>query len=247
MAEAIVSTLKSKIKANDEELHMFQEKCEDVRAQLNNEIKEREEADAEMNNLQRKLKMMEEKNEKNEERYEIINNKLQSASDHFAESDDRRQTVETLYQSTGDKIETLERQVAEAKRIAEESDAKCEEIVRKLVLGEHHKDRAEERAARSDAKIAMLEGELGGVSKSMKSLSMTGDDNGKREEDLEEEIKVVKERIRNAEVNAEMNERTVQKLQTEVDRMENNLMTEKGKKNRMEEDMEHLMQSIGDI
>ena len=47
-----------------------------------------------------------------------------------------------------------------------------------------------------------------------------GDDNGKREEDLEEEIKVVKERIRNAEVNAEMNERTVQKLQTEVDRME---------------------------
>ena len=31
---------------------------------------------------------------------------------------------------------------------------------------------------------------------------------------------MVKERIRNAEVNAEMNERTVQKLQTEVDRME---------------------------
>ena len=29
--------------------------------------------------------------------------------------------------------------------------------------------------------------------------------------------------------------------------VQNNLMTEKGKKNRMEEDMEHLMQSIGDI
>merc|ERR1712080_56869 len=173
--------------------------------------------------------------------------KLQSASDHFAESDDRRQTVENQYQSTGDKHEQLERQVAEAKRVAEESDAKCEEIVRKLVLGEHHKDRAEERAARSDAKIAALESELGGVNKTMKSLSIAGDVNGKREEDLEEEIKVVKERFRDAEVKAEMAERTVQKLQTEIDRMENCLLTEKTKKNRMEEDMEHLMQSIGDI
>merc|ERR1712210_980 len=97
----------------------------------------------------------------------------------MGESDDRRQHVETQYQSTGDKIELLESQVAEAKRIAEESDAKCEEIVRKLVLGEHHKDRAEERAARSDAKIAMLESELGGVNKTMKSLSVQGDEQWK--------------------------------------------------------------------
>merc|ERR1712115_637209 len=124
-----------------------------------------------------------------------------------------------------------------------ESDAKCEEIVRKLVLGEHHED----RAARSDAKIAMLESELGGVNKTMKSLSNQGDENGKREEDLEEEIKDVKERFRNAEVNAEMAERTVQKLQTEIDRMETTLLAEKTKKTRMEEDMEHLVQSIGDI
>merc|ERR1719151_570664 len=74
--------------------------------------------------------------------------------------------------------------------------------------------RAQERAARSDAKIAMLESELGGVNKTMKSLSVQGDENGKREEDLEEEIKDVKERFRDAEVKAEMAERTVQKLQT---------------------------------
>ena len=48
----------------------------------------------------------------------------------------------------------------------------------------------------------------------------SGDENGKREEDLEEEIKDVKERFRDAEVKAEMAERTVQKLQTEIDRME---------------------------
>ena len=71
----------------------------------------------------------------------------------------------------------------------------------------------------------MLESELGGVNKTMKSLSVqggflhffsaiensywcrifisftfAGDENGKREEDLEEEIKDVKERFRDAEV-----------------------------------------------
>merc|ERR1712083_595249 len=65
------------------------DKCEDTRAQLNTEIKEREEAEAEVNNCTRKLKMIEEKIEKNDERFESISSKLQSASDHFAESDDR--------------------------------------------------------------------------------------------------------------------------------------------------------------
>ena len=63
-----MTTLKAKIKANDEELQMFQEKAEDLRAQLNNEVKEREDAEAELNNAQRKLKMIEEKIEKNDER-----------------------------------------------------------------------------------------------------------------------------------------------------------------------------------
>merc|ERR1712181_198488 len=71
---------------------------------------EREESEAEVNNCTRKMKMMEEKIEKNDERFESISSKLQSASDHFAESDDRRQHVETQYQSTGDKIEFLQRQ-----------------------------------------------------------------------------------------------------------------------------------------
>ena len=125
MAEAIVSTLKAKIKANDEELQMFQDKwettpyfiltdhsnifvlflnhvdyldvfltllfrCEDTRVQLNTEITAREEAEAEVkwqwhksdrfakfhiwfqvNNCSRKVKMLEEKIEKNDERWAL--------------------------------------------------------------------------------------------------------------------------------------------------------------------------------
>jgi len=43
-------------------------RCEDTRVQLNTEITAREEAEAEVNNCSRKVKMLEEKIEKNDER-----------------------------------------------------------------------------------------------------------------------------------------------------------------------------------
>merc|ERR1712037_75537 len=98
-AEAIVPTLKAKIKANDEELQMFQDKCEDTRTQLNTEIKEREESEAEVNNCTRKLKMIEEKIEKNDERFESISSKLQSASDSCARGKTTASANESTYRN----------------------------------------------------------------------------------------------------------------------------------------------------
>jgi len=46
-------------------------RCEDTRVQLNTEITAREEAEAEVNNCSRKVKMLEEKIEKNDERWAL--------------------------------------------------------------------------------------------------------------------------------------------------------------------------------
>ena len=43
--------------------------------------------------------------------------------------------------------------MAAAKEIAEESDKKVEEVVRKLMLAELQRDRAERKAERNDSKI----------------------------------------------------------------------------------------------
>merc|ERR1711935_717565 len=134
-----------------------------------------------------------------------------------------------------------------AKKIAEESDQKCEEIVRKLIMTEHQKDRAEERALRNDNKIVGLQTELSGITKTVASLSGDGDKAWATEEDLENKVKDLKDRIMDAESRAEMAERAVQKLQKEVDAKESEMMTEKGKEKKMEEDMENLMQSIASI
>merc|ERR550519_2119916 len=155
--------------------------------------------------------------------------------------------VERKYESTADKIESLEKQVAEAKTIAEESDQKCEEIVRKLVLSEHQKDRAEDRASRCDDKIKGLEEELNYIGKSMKTLSVNGDKSAEKEDDHEDQVRELKERFTSAEVRAETADRAVQRLQKEMDILQDGMLKEKTKKKRMEEDMDSLMTSINNI
>ena len=82
-----------------------------------------------------------------------MSGKNQSISDRLSASEDRRQTIESQFETTGEKIESLEGQVAAAKEIAEESDKKVEEVVRKLMLAEIQRDRAEAKAERNDARI----------------------------------------------------------------------------------------------
>ena len=53
-------------------------------------------------------------------RLELLTGKNQTASDRLSQSEDRRQDIETQFETTGEKIEHLERQVAAAKEIAEE-------------------------------------------------------------------------------------------------------------------------------
>ena len=86
-----------------------------------------------------------------------MSGKNQSVSDRLTTSEDRRQQIESQFETTGEKIEHLEKQVAAAKEIAEESDKKVEEVVRKLMLAELQRDRAEAKAERNDAKIIGIE------------------------------------------------------------------------------------------
>lgn len=67
------------------------------------------------------------------------------------------QAMEEKYEVTSEKIEQLEREVVEAKNIADVSVRRAEEVVRKLVLAEHNKDRTEEKAAVCEEKIRRLQ------------------------------------------------------------------------------------------
>merc|ERR1712137_1479338 len=89
-------------------------------------------------------------------------------------------------------------------------------------------ERAEERAT-GETKIVELEEELRVVGNNLKSLEVSEEKANQREEAYKEQIKTLTTRMKQAEARAEFAERSVQKLQKEVDRLEDELVHEKEK------------------
>ena len=66
---------------------------------------------------------------------------------------------------------------------------------RKLNLAEHNRDRMEEKAGRAEDKIAGLKEELSMVNKSIKTLSISGEKAAEAEDDVQEKIREMKQRL----------------------------------------------------
>jgi tropomyosin 1 len=90
-------------------------------------------------------------------------------------------------------------------------------------------ERAEERAEQGESKIVELEEELRVVGNNLKSLEVSEEKARQREDEFKEQIKGMTTRLKQAEARAEFAERSVQKLQKEVDRLEDELVNEKEK------------------
>merc|ERR1712193_236668 len=108
-------------------------------------------------------------------------------------------------------------------------------------------ERAEERAETGESKIVELEEELRVVGNNLKSLEVSEEKASQKEETYSEQVRVLIAKHKEAEARAEFAERSVQKLQKEVDRLEDDLLTAKEKNKKLEEEMEAAFQDIQNI
>ncbi|GJQ83191.1 hypothetical protein Trydic_g18218 [Trypoxylus dichotomus] len=120
-------------------------------------------------------------------------------------------------------------------------------------------ERAEERAEAGESKIVELEEELRVVGNNLKSLEVSEEKANQREEEYKNQIKnlttrlkeaaatrdscedkihVISDKLREAEARAEFAERSVQKLQKEVDRLEDELVAEKERYKEIGDDLD---------
>ena len=90
MAAGIVNTLKAKIKDNADELEKYEILTEENKKKYNDEKKLREEVEAEVLSLNRKIKLLEDNVRRNEDRLELMSGKSQTAEDRLQESEGRR-------------------------------------------------------------------------------------------------------------------------------------------------------------
>merc|ERR1711915_519708 len=104
----------------------------------------------------------------------------------------------------------------EAREKAEAADATYDEVAKKLATCESDLEKAEERADVGETKIL----ELGVVANNLKSLEVAEEKANHREKTYKEQIKSLTAKLKQAEARAEFADKSVQKLQKEVDRLE---------------------------
>ncbi|KAM0727708.1 Tropomyosin-2 [Formica fusca] len=129
-------------------------------------------------------------------------------------------------------------ELKDARLIAEDADAKSDEIARKLQFVEEELEAAEERVKTSEAKIIEREDELFIVQNIVKSLEVSEEKANQRVEEFKIQLKSLKKKLKEAEKRAITAERTVKTLLKEVDMKEDELREEKEKYKAVCDDMD---------
>ncbi|GFW71619.1 tropomyosin [Trichonephila clavipes] len=204
-------------------------------------------SESEVAALNRRIQLLEEDLERSEERLKIATAKLEEASQAADESERIRKALENRTNMEDDRISLLETQLGQARLIAEESDKKYEEMARRIAMLEADLERAEERASLGESKIVDLEEELRVVGNNMKSLEVCEEKALQKEEAYDMNIRQLSQRLQEAEARAEYAERSVQKLQKEVDRLEDEILLEREKNHLLQEEVESTLKDIQSI
>merc|ERR1719150_3455638 len=160
-------------------------------------------AEAEFNRLNRRVQELEEDLEITEQKYVLAIQKYDKAA---TEADDSDRMAKVL-----------------------QNRATEDEAQKKMVTAEAQLEIDGERADVSEFKIIELEEELKVVANNLKSLEVSEDKANKREDYYKTEIKRLTGKLKQSETRAEFAEKSVVKLQKEVDRLEDELVNEQDK------------------
>merc|ERR1712037_1087948 len=210
--------------------------------QTTEKLKEKENsllsAELEVNSLNRRVQSLEGDLETCEDKLLLATQKLDKAATAGDDSDRMRKVLEARAVQDEDRMGKLEEELKNARNQAEEADKQYDEVQKRLQQVESELERAEERAETGEMKIIELEEELRVVATNLKSLEVSEDKANQREASYKEQIKTLTAKLKQAEARAEFAERSVQKLQKEVDRLEDELAGEQEKYKAITEELE---------
>lgn len=186
-------------------------------------------AECEFNRLNRRVQELEEDLEVTEQKYHTAITKYDKAATEADDSDRMAKVLQNRASEDEAKMTSLADQLKEAQKRAEDADKKYDEAQKSMIQAEAKLEVDGERADVSEFKIIELEEELKVVANNLKSLEVSEDKANKREDFYKSEIKKLTGKLKQCETRAEFAERSVVKLQKEVDRLEDELVNEQDK------------------
>ena len=126
-----------------------------------------------------------------------------------------------------EKLELLVAQMEEATIIAEEAERKFEEVVRKQRIVEADFERINDKAEEFESKVSSFEMNINENNEKLKKMEEVCGNNSVQEDKYDNEIRSLSENLKTAETAAEFGERTVDKLERNIDVLQESLYTEK--------------------
>jgi len=228
-SEEEFTELTQKSKTLEIDLDKFAEKLE--KQVMSQEAKEAQvlAAEAEFNRLNRRVQELEEDLEITEQKYVLAIQKYDKSATAADDSDRMAKVLQNRATEDEAKLVGLSDELKKAQHRAEEADKKYDEAQKKMVEAESKLEIDGERADVSEFKIIELEEELKVVANNLKSLEVSEDKANQREDFYKTEIKRLTGKLKQSETRAEFAEKSVGKLQKEVDRLEDELLGEQDK------------------
>merc|ERR1712193_394421 len=228
-SEEELTELLNKEKQLVNEVDVYGEKLEKQMVLQKNMETQVAHAEAEFNRLNRRVIELEDDLETTENKYAMGMQKYDKAATSADESDRMAKVLENRASDDEKKMNTLADQLKDAQKMAEDADQKYEDASKRMNQCEAQLEVDGERADLSEFKIIELEEELKVVANNLKSLEVSEDKANQREEYYKVEIKKLTAKLKQCDTRAEFAERSVQKLQKEVDRLEDELVGEQEK------------------
>lgn len=222
-----IEKVNKEISVLEEELDVTITMTADGSEKLEQASKTASDYELEVGALVRRLQLLEEETVRVNERLNEVVAKLSTVEKEGEDHERQRKILEARSFQNEEKIELGEAQSDEAKTIAEESDRKFEEISRKLRIVENDLERINERAEDSEAKIAQFDNKIDADRAKLKEFEDLSVKNADNEDKLEDEVRRLSELLKNGETRAEFGERTVEKLESNIDILQDSLFGEK--------------------
>merc|ERR1712038_1696775 len=201
-------------------------------------------AEGDVSSLRSRLILLQENNEKQEDRLAKATLELAGACMRADQSVRKRTELENAVSSNEETIDNLDKQLSESKITLSDSENKFDDISRKLATLEADAQRGNERAEGAEKKITDIEEELRVVGANMQQLEIGEEKTIAREEGSQNEILELMYKLKRSEYRGEQAEMNIQRLNVRIDQVEEDLLNEKYKIKKISDDLNQTFEDM---
>jgi len=242
--EEQLRVVQKKMQAMESQFDVFTEDLFTQTIKLEEMEKKAGNAEGEVSALRSRLILLQENNEKQEDRLCRATLELAGACKRADGAVKKRIELENEVSSNEESIDGLDKQLDESKLNLAASESKFDDISRKLATLESDAVRAFERADAAEKKIADIEEELRIVGQNLQTLEVGEEKTIQREEKLQGEIMELRNKLKASDYRGEQAEMNIQRLNVRIDQTEEDLLSEKMKIKKVSDELNQVFDDM---